>query len=126
MYTAVELLKKGWFISDSDEFPRESLGNHILYAEESPWYGKIPAPSTVQRQLDHMLEVLVAKWEYTFCKDWQKIMKKQGKRGWIEMFFASFLILHIMEQDAQRLKIHCEEQNSVSPSWIEEYYYWWF
>ncbi len=27
-----------------------------------------------------------------------------------------FLIMHILEQDAQRLKIHCEEQNLVGPS----------
>ncbi|KAH8591893.1 hypothetical protein B0O99DRAFT_597734 [Bisporella sp. PMI_857] len=100
MYVAGQLLKGRWFISDSNGFPKESLGNHILYAEGSPWHGKTPAPATVQRQLDNMLERLVAKWEVLFCKDWQKIMKNQGKSGWIEMFFASFLILHIIEQDA--------------------------
>jgi hypothetical protein len=120
LFAVVRLLKKGWFISESRTHPKEILGNSVLYAEKSPWHAKIPAPSTVQRQLDRMLELLAAKWEPVVYKGWQRIMEKQGKQGWLEMFYVGFLIVHILEQDAQRLKIHCEEQNPVGPSQIDE------
>ncbi len=120
LFAVVRLLKRGWFISESRTYPKETLGNTVLYAEQSPWHAKIPAPSTVQRQLDRMLELLAAKWEPVVYKCWQRIMRRQGKQGWLEIFYVGFLILHILEQDAQRLKIHCEEQNPVGSSLIDE------
>ena len=108
MYTALELLKIGWFISG-----KETLEAPVLYDEKSPLNGKRVAHATVQRQLDHKFEELLARWESVVCMAWEKIMKKKGKMGWVESFVIGFLILHIQEQDAQRLKIHCEQQDGV-------------
>lgn len=111
MHTALAQLKTGWFISG-----KETLEAPVLNDRESPLDGRKVAHATVQRQLSHLLEELLAKWQRVASKGWEKIMEKQGKMGWVELFVSAWLILHIEEQDAQRLKIHCEQQGGVSLS----------
>ena len=108
MHTALVQLKTGWFITGE-----ETMESPFILDPESPLYGQRVAPATLQRQLSHLLEKLLANWQRMASQEWMKIKRARGGSEWAELFVIAWLMLHIEEQDVQRLKIHCEQQGGV-------------
>jgi hypothetical protein len=106
---------KGWSISGN-----EHLGMPTLHAEGAPCDGEIPVPAVMERQLDYILEALLAKWESDFCEKWETLAKNRRNSWRTELFLSTFLILHVMERDALRLKIRFGSREAVCiPSSLE-------
>jgi hypothetical protein len=94
--TAMEQLRTGWRLNTTED-KEEHIGKNTTKDGQSPW-----APRVIADQLDHGLELLVMKWEDALFERAPAVMLK-GRRGWMISFLATFLTLHILEMDAQRL-----------------------
>ncbi|OBT60416.1 hypothetical protein VE03_10113 [Pseudogymnoascus sp. 23342-1-I1] len=109
IYVALTMLMKGWSISGN-----EHLGMSTLHAGGAPCDGEIPVPAVMERQLDHKLEALLAKWEHDICKEWESLATKRRDSWRTELWLATFLILHVLERDALRLKIRFGSQEAMN------------
>lgn len=73
MINGLKTLVKGFSISG-----HEHLGMLILYAEGSLWNGDRPVLAVIERQLDHMIEVHLAKWSLHSARSGRKCKEKDG------------------------------------------------
>ena len=86
----------------------------IVNQKRSALYGSFPAPRVLQNQLDHLLEIEIAKTEKSLLKNLQKLIRASNRCVWIIVFVGIAVVLHVMERDVWRLLYWVNHREQVS------------
>ncbi len=90
MYTAVLLLRMGWWFSSN-----ESLEMETVKERNSLFYGLKYVPRMVHKQLNYALELKMMELDQKILEGVHDIMEGGDRCMWIVGFLALILLFHI-------------------------------
>ncbi|KIV98446.1 uncharacterized protein PV09_09744 [Verruconis gallopava] len=113
LYTTLRLLQRGWRFKGQNPL---GMAMPVITDRNSAWYGAVPPPERVQKQLDHRLELHMIQVDERVLKNLQKLFLIKDNRVWAPATLATFHVLHVRELDGGRI-LHWNRYHDTARFW---------